>query len=658
MPPRGRVGILCAKLTFLDRERAGVYGRHDSAPRALEGEALGIRARLLVLAIVVAVPLALVGVADMRGVWRSNRAQLDEALRQQAELAAVAFERWTDAQRQPLTTLAAEAGEQRSLRSPQLAEHLRLTAQTRPYWIDARVIDRAGETVVAQPAGREPPPHALTDYLLSKIDRRDSWAIVTDRTLDEARPVFALAVPVAGEGAVMARVDGEAISELFRDIEMSERAVIVVFDSEGRRLYRRQTKAEPLDPTGSGAPLLGSLGTGKTAVVETESPYDGVRRVYGLARAGETGCVVSVGIPSSTLYEPALRQFYRHALYSLLALLCAVGAALLIARGIVRPVSRLRGAAQALGAGELEARAPVRVGGEIGELGAAFNAMAERIAEREERLKELDKLKSEFVSSVSHELRTPLTTIKTLTRVLRRGGQSEEERREYLDTIAAECDRQIDLVLNLLDLSRIESGAYRVARARVNPAELVRTCARVEAHAAEVRGLALDVDLPAEVPHVSTDREALRRVVCSLIENAVKYTPEGGRIRLSARASAEFTEPRSVEITVRDTGVGILAEDVPLVFEKFFRGRPAASPAYADDSTGFTSERAEAPGVGLGLYLARSIVNQLGGSIYVESPPPGEAAGTAFTVRLPVWPEEDGVAASEEGENVEALTRG
>jgi signal transduction histidine kinase len=616
---------------------------------------LGIRGRLLILAVVVAVPLALVGVADMRGVWRSNRAQLDEALRQQAELAAVAFERWADAQRQPLTTLAAEAGEQRSLRSPQLAEHLRLTAQTRHYWIDARLIDRAGETIVAQPAGREPPPPALTDHLLSEIVRRDSWAIATDRTLDEARPVFALAVPAAGEGAVMARVDGAAISELFRDIEMSERAVIVVFDSQGRRLYRRQTMTEPVDPSVTGAPLLASLGKGKTAVVETESPYDGVRRVYGLARAGETGCVVSVGIPSSTLYEPALRQFYRHALYSLVALLCAVAAALLIARGIVGPVSRLRRAAQELGAGDLEARAPASGGGEIGELGSAFNAMAAAIAEREERLKELDKLKSEFVSSVSHELRTPLTTIKTLTRVLQRGGQSEAEQREYLETIAAECDRQIDLVLNLLDLSRIEAGAYWVRLARVNPAELVVACARVEAHAAEVRGLTLDVSLPAETPHILADREALRRVVCSLIENAIKYTPEGGRVRVDARASVE---PGSVEITVRDTGVGILTEDLPLVFEKFFRGRPAASSPGERDPADFSSKYIEAPGVGLGLYLARSIVSQLGGVISVESPPPGEVRGTEFTVRLPVWREEDGAAVSEEREDVEALTSG
>ncbi|HEU4593801.1 MAG TPA: ATP-binding protein [Pyrinomonadaceae bacterium] len=614
---------------------------------------MGIRARLLVLAVVIAVPLALAGAADLRRVWQSNRSQLEESLKQQAELAAVAFERWIDAQRQPLVTLAAEAGEQ-SLRSPQLAEHLRLTVQTRPFWIDARLIDEAGDSIVAQPPGREPPPPALSDHLLSEIRRRDSWAIATDRTLDEARPVFALAVP-AGEGAVLARVDGAAISELFRDIEMSERAVIAVFDSENRRLYRRQTTEEPIDLTVSGAPMVAALGEGKTAVVERESPYDGVRRVYGLARAGETGCVVSVGIPSSTLFEPARRQLYRHALFSLLALLCAVGAALLIARGIVRPVLRLRGAAHEIGAGDFSARAPVSGGGELGELGAAFNAMAARVAEREERLKELDRLKSEFVSSVSHELRTPLTTIKTLTRVLQRGGQSEEERREYLDTIAAECDRQIDLVLNLLDLSRIESGAYKVSRTRVNPAEVVRACARVEVHAAEVRGLTLDVELPPEVPHVLTDREALRRVICSLIENAIKYTPEGGRITVKAAPSQERG---GVEITVQDNGCGILSEDVPFVFEKFFRGRPAPSITGGKDAPDISPDGADAPGVGLGLYLARRIVGQLGGSISAESPPPGERKGTALTVRLPAWDgEEDMGEKSGEETNVAALTR-
>jgi signal transduction histidine kinase len=614
---------------------------------------VGIRARLLVLAVGIAVPLALVGAADLRRVWQSNRSQLDESLKQRAELAAVAFERWIDAQRQPLTTLAAEAGET-SLRSPQLADHLGYTVRTRPYWIDASVVDQDGKTLVTQPRGREPPPRALTDHLLSEVQSRASWTLATDRTRDEARPVFALAVPAADRGAVMARVDGAAISELFSDIEMSERAVIAVFDSENRRLYRRQTTVEPIDLTVGGEPFISALGAGRTAVVEMESPYDGVRRVYGLARAGNTGCVVSVGIPSSTLYEPARRQLNRHVMFSLIALSCAVVAAMLIAQGIVRPLLRLRSATQEIGAGDFAARAPVS-GGEIGELGAAFNRMAALIAEREERLKELDRLKSEFVSSVSHELRTPLTTIKTLTRVLQRGRMNADEQREYLETIAAECDRQIDLVVNLLDLSRIESGAYKVARAKVDLGEVVAACAQIEARAAEVRGLTVEADVPVELPHVLTDQEALRRVVCSLVENAIKYTPEGGRITVRA---AESLEAGGVEITVKDNGCGILREDVPFVFEKFFRGRPASPATAAPDTADGSQDCGDAPGVGLGLYLAHRIVGQLGGSIFVESPPQGEKVGTAFRVRLPGAPVDGGGKKSEEEANVEASTGG
>jgi signal transduction histidine kinase len=171
-----------------------------------------------------------------------------------------------------------------------------------------------------------------------------------------------------------------------------------------------------------------------------------------------------------------------------------------------------------------------------------------------------------------------------------------------------------------------------------------------------VRGLTLDVELPSEVPHVLTDREALRRVVCSLVENAVKYTPEGGRITVSAAASAE---PSFVEIVVKDTGVGIFPEDVPLVFEKFFRGRPALSTTGGKDAPDISPDGGDAPGVGLGLYLARRIVGQIGGSISVESPPPGERKGTAFTVRLPAWyGDDDAGEKSGEETNVAAFTRG
>jgi signal transduction histidine kinase len=336
----------------------------------------------------------------------------------------------------------------------------------------------------------------------------------------------------------------------------------------------------------------------------------------------------------------------RHLYFSLLALSLAVIAALIVARGIVVPIRRLRGAAQALGSGDPAARAPIGSHGEINELGAVFNTMAEQIGEREERLKELDRLKSEFVSSVSHELRTPLTTIKTLTRVLQRGGQTESERQEYLETIAAECDRQIDLVLNLLDLSRIESGAYKVTLSRVNVAAVISTCLLTEQHATEVRGQSLASDLSDDLPDVLADQLALRRVLCSLIENAIKYTPDGGRIIVRAKRAEEG----EVAVSVEDNGCGINREDVAHVFEKFYRGRPASD---VGASKPYPDERTEVPGVGLGLYLSRTIVEHLGGRLTVENNAEG---GATFSIYLPAWSAEDEtILASEEKRDAEAF---
>lgn len=610
---------------------------------------MGIRDRLLLLVIGVAIPLAFVGVVDLREMRSISRAQLSDSIQQQAELAAIAFERWLDAQRQPLTAIAALAS-QRNIGQPLFADYLRSIVATRPNWIDLRIVDADNQTLIAQPVGKEQPPPALVEFLLSEVHRRHSWAAITDRTRDEMRPVFVIGAPTDNGGAVIARVDGAAMQELFGDIKLSTRSVIGVFDSTRRVLYRKQTQETQVDTEVSGSPLFASLGDKRTAVVEVESPYDGVRRVYGIARAGATEDVVVVGLPSAALYEPAQRQFTRYLLFSLLALVCAIIAALLIERGIVRPVQRLRAIAQQLGAGDLNAQAHATGGGEIGELGAAFNTMAAQLREREERLTELDRLKSEFVSSASHELRTPLTTIKTLTHVLQQGGHTNDERRIYLETIAAECDRQIDLVVNLLDLSRIEAGAFRVALERVDAREVARACYEPSRTAAATREQFLSIDLPVELPDVLTDSTALRRVLRSLVENAIKYTPDGGRIVISVRESNESGEDE-VAISVTDTGCGIAPEDVPRVFEKFYRGRPATLPGATAIESPTTNET---PGVGLGLYLARGIIEQLGARIAIASRVVNDAAsGTTFTIFVPVWREERNAGALNEGKLAE-----
>ena len=266
----------------------------------------------------------------------------------------------------------------------------------------------------------------------------------------------------------------------------------------------------------------------------------------------------------------------------------------------------------------------------------------ERMAKRSD---DLDHLKSDFVSRVSHELRTPLTTIKALTRLLLRGDVGEEKQREYLETISIECDRQIDLILNLLDLSRIEGGVYRLAVERVEVADVVVSCIKAELAAAERRMHKLRSDHIADIPPVCADPKALRRVVSNLIENSIKYTPDGGSITLSADVNVDH-----VAVRVKDNGRGIPKEDLPILFDKFYRGRPAPHPAATNDEF---LEDADVSGVGLGLYLARDVMGRMGGRISVETEV-GE--GSTFTLHLPIWNDDScGKAASEVKGNAKTI---
>ena len=602
---------------------------------------LGIRGKLLLLAVGIALPLVIVGALDLRNMWRLSRSQLDDSVKQQVELASVALERWLDDQKKALDAIAALAGDN-DTHARAISENLENVLQTRPFWIDLRVTNAAGTTIVSQPSRKAVLPEALADYIVSEMRERNSWTVVTDRTMDEARPIVIIAVPIEKGGAVIARIDGGAINQLFDNIELSQQVVISVLDSDGRVLYRRRGSEAATEADVSWAPLS-SLSGGRTNVVELTSPIDGVKRVYGVAHIRDTGLIAMIGIPSSTLYEPASRRLNRYTLIGLVALLLAIGAALVIERSIVQPVRRLRTTAQQLGGGDLTARAPTDEAGEIGDLALAFNTMAEQVKEREERLTELDQLKSDFVSSVSHELKTPLTTIKVLAHLLRRNDVGEDERLDYSKTIATECDRQIEFVGNLLDLSRIESGAYKLSKTPVDVVSLLEGCVEIENYRAESVGIELVAKLPSRPLFVDADSEALRRVVRGMIDNAIKYTPAGGRVSVSAQLVQE-----NVEIGVEDSGIGIALTDLPHVFNKFYRAK-----SFAETDKGQPDESGTSgTGVGLGLYLAKHVIEHLGGQIEVANKNP---CGTMFKIILPVSIEKNSAPVGEERTDVEAI---
>ena len=589
---------------------------------------MSIRGRLLTLAIGGVLPLLIVGLAVLWIVWNEKRNQLNESLEQQAELVGVVFDRWLDAQYQPLRTIASYPPDH--LNDPAaLKGNLQATTIRRPHWIDLRVLDSAGKVVAIEPSGAGNLPSGLSDRLLDEA-KRGASDIETDWTRGEGHYLLAVEAPLEG-GAVIARIEGSALKDALHGITLPERAVVTLLDQNNRIIYRSQTAESAVGLDLSGTDQLSALNERNTAVVVTRSSVDEVQRVYGLSRVGNTGYVVMVGVQSAILYASAWRQLMSYTVIGLIVVFCTVMAALLIARSIARPVRLLGFAAEEFGSGNFSARAPTEGQDEISRLGMNFNAMAERLQKRQERLTELDRLKSEFVSTVSHELRTPLTTIKALTRLLMRDGLDETKRREYIETISVECDRQIDLVLNLLDLSRIEGGVLRITHERVDVQEVISSVVKSETRAAEKRRHDLRFAGNLEVPAVCADPKELRRVLSNIVENAIKYTPDGGRITLSA-----LQQNGQVAISVADNGRGIPPEDMPILFDKFHRGRPARHSeamlkATTDDEL---LEDADVSGVGLGLYLARNVMEQMGGRITVESQ---VGRGSTFKLHLPVW---------------------
>jgi signal transduction histidine kinase len=217
---------------------------------------------------------------------------------------------------------------------------------------------------------------------------------------------------------------------------------------------------------------------------------------------------------------------------------------------------------------------------------------------------------------VSHELRTPLTNIKLHLSLLDKRGMDALDR--YLPTLQRETERLRRLIEDLLDLSRLEAQIMRPRREQQSLDGLIAEVTALHYTRAEARGLTLEHNPNAEPLQMDVDRAQMLQVLTNLVGNAVAYTPPGGRVNVSS-AYASHDGQAGVAVHVHNTGAAIPADDLPHLFERFFRGR-----------TGLDSGEA---GTGLGLSICREIIEQHGGSISVNS---SEPDGTMFTVWLPI----------------------
>ena len=355
-----------------------------------------------------------------------------------------------------------------------------------------------------------------------------------------------------------------------------------------------------LPPTfGDGVPHWGVVGRYTYAVI----PVEGGGSVAAVQPSPSRGFLgrfsATLGFLQSVWWQLALA--------GLVAATIALVMARFLARGMTQPLRDMAAAAKQMETGDYSQRVHTASRDEVGQLAEAFNTMSAE-------LDGLEQLRRDLVANVSHELKTPIAALRAHLENLLDG--VEQPNPETLQVMLAQSERLGRLVEQLLDLSRLESGELPLAR---EPIELQPLVAQVFSEidvARSGRGVTLTTDLPVSLPRVYADRERIHQVLFNLMDNAVRFTPAGGYVTVSASRT-----DGTVSVSVRDTGVGIPHDALPHLFERFYRVDPARA--------------REDGGTGIGLAIARSVVEAHGGRIHAESE---LGKGSTFTFDLPVAP--------------------
>jgi two-component system sensor histidine kinase BaeS len=295
----------------------------------------------------------------------------------------------------------------------------------------------------------------------------------------------------------------------------------------------------------------------------------------------------------------------RAILYSALgATAIALLLGVLLARTLTRPIRELTLATRVLGKGELGQQVSVRTRDELGELAASFNQMSADLARS-------SKLRRQMTADIAHDLRTPLSLILGYTESLSDGKLPATQ--ETFDIMYDEAQHLSRLIDDLRTLSLADAGELSLARRPVDPRVLLERALSAHLPEAQQHGISMQVETSSDLPQVEVDPGRMAQVLENLVNNALRYTPKGGRIVLSAEANTS-----TINLYVQDNGVGIAPEDLPFVFDRFYRAEK--------------SRQRQGTESGLGLAIAKSIVEAHGGSVSVQSTL-GE--GTTFTITLP-----------------------
>jgi signal transduction histidine kinase len=439
----------------------------------------------------------------------------------------------------------------------------------------------------------------------------------------ETEPYMQIAVR-AGNAVTVADVNLKFIWDVITRIKVGDKGKAYVVDATGHLvadpdigLVLRKTNLSALDHVK--AAFEGGEDQEPAMLARDRA---GAEVLTAFAPIEPLGWRVFVEQPVTEVYATLDASILRTALLLLGGFVISAVAALVMARGMVRPIRTLQEGAQRIGAGELEQKIEIRTGDELEALAGQFNDMTtelrrsyaeleQKVDERTAQLAVANRHKSEFLANMSHELRTPLNAIIGFSEALREKmfGELNGKQIEYLNDIHASGRHLLSLINDILDLSKIEAGRMELdVQSFAGPPAFESALALVRERALK-KSIALSLKCDPALGEVRADERKFKQILLNLLSNAIKFTPEGGCIAVDARLNGA-----GLEIAVSDTGIGVAPKDQAAVFEEFRQVGPRSE------------------GTGLGLALTRRFVELHGGSIRLDSTP---GQGTTFTFTLP-----------------------
>jgi signal transduction histidine kinase len=512
-------------------------------------------------------------------------------------------------------------------------EKFHLVKQADGKFVDVAELNRAAALTIVEALLKEDDLNSLPKRQLA-IDPGDG------------RYYYFTTIPVpAGEEVGGVVVVGTSVNTIMPLLKNTSLADVVFYGESGQAL------ATTLGTHGTDNLFLQTISIEKETyqrVIQQDQTVEGNNfsideRWYTVARgplkiSNDRLAVFAVILPLDFVVESGSTSRTNYALIYSFAMLAVIIIGYLVARLIIDPIATLLKASRAIANGDLTQRTNLKSRDEIGVLANTFDHMTEKLQERTfelERtnriLEQMDRTKMRFIQISAHELRTPMTLVQGYAQMaqLKANGNADLER--YTRGLLEGTTRMVEIIDNMLDVSRIDSNTLDLSASEASLEKIIEKTRKAFGTAFEERKLNFQVRDLSDLPPVQADKDLLYKVFYHIIGNAIKYTPDGGSITVSGRTVVEDLDDPQVEVSVKDTGIGVDPQFQELIFEKFYQTGEVLL-----HSSGKTKFKGGGPG--LGLAISRGIINAHRGRIWLESAGHNEKTnpGSTVYVRLSV----------------------